>query len=120
MSKASSAILKLRRARRAIVETAACWQARGFDTEPLNLPLIQIQEALADLESMDLDAEAGRQLRALAAELRNHLDAVRVSGAGLETEDDAARRVRWLDLIEDAADRCIRTIDRMQPLTEDE
>ena len=114
MVDATVAMTKLRTARRAIIVTAAEWQAAGIDTEPLNLPLIQIQEALAELEAINFEAEAARHLPVLARELRNHFNAVRVSGAGLETEDNPLNRLRWLDMIEQAADRCIETLDRME------
>ena len=120
MIDAAAAIKKLRRARRAIIEVAATWQAEGVETEPLNLPLIQIQEALAELEAINFEAEAARQLPLLARELRNHFNAVRVSGAGLETEDDRAKRLRWLDLMEQAADGCIAALGRMEPLMPDD
>ena len=120
MVDAASAVMRLRTARRAIITVAANWQAEGLDTEPLNLPLIEIQEALAELEAIHLDAEAARQLPVLARELRNHFNAVRVSGAGLETEDDPYKRLRWLELIEQAADRAISTVSRMEPLLPDE
>ena len=83
---------------------------------PLNVPLIEIQEALAELEAIDLPAQAGRRLMALAKELGNHFSAVRVGGAGLETEDDPAKRLRWLDLMQGAVDGRIRTLDQMHPL----
>ena len=114
------ALEKLRRARRGIIEIAAAWQAAGIDTEPLNLPLIEIQEALAELESIDIAGAANVQLGFLARELRNHYSAVRVSGAGLETEDDPAKRLRWLELMEQAADGCIGVVKKMEPLIPDE
>ena len=114
------ALEKLRKARRRIIEVAAAWQAEGVDTEPLNLPLIEIQEALAELESIDIARAAHVQLGFLARELRNHYSAVRVSGAGLETEDDPSKRLRWLELIEQAADGCIGTVKKMEPLIPDE
>ena len=80
---------------------------------------MEISEALADLEAIDLPAAAGRQLLALAKELGNHFSAVRVSGAGLETEDDPAKRLRWLDLMDAAADGCIGTVAKMEPLLGD-
>jgi hypothetical protein len=119
MTEALDAVQKLRAARRRIVQIAAAWQAAGVDTEPLNLPLIEIQEAIAGLEAIDLPAEVGRRLAVLAKELGNHFNAIRVSGAGLETEDDPPKRLRWLDLMEQAADGCIRTLDRMHPLMSD-
>ena len=120
VSPAVRAVEKLRHARRRIVETAADWQARGIDTEPLNAPLIEIQEALAELEAMDVPEVAARAVDVLGRELRNQFNAVRVSGAGLETEDVPANRVRWLELMEGAAERCIRALDRMEPLLPDE
>ena len=45
---------------------------------------------------------------------------MRACGAGLETEQDPAMRVRWLDLIDRAADHCIATVTRMEPLLPDE
>ena len=103
-----------------MIEVAAAWQAAGVDTEALNLPLIEIQEALAQLESIDIAGAAHVRLGFLARELRNHYSAVRVSGAGLETEDDPAKRLRWLDLMEQAADGCIGVVERMEPLLLDE
>lgn len=120
MSPAVRAVENLRRARRRIVETAADWQARGIDTEPLNAPLIGIQEALAELEALDVPKVAAAAVYALGQDLRNEFNAVRVSGAGLETEDVPANRVRWLELMERAAERCIRTLDRMEPLLPDD
>ena len=114
------ALEKLRLARRRIIEIAAAWQAAGVDTEPLNLPLIEIQEALAELESIDIAGAAHVRLGFLARELRNHYSAVRVSGAGLETEDDPTKRLRWLELMEQAADGCIGTVKKMEPLMPDE
>ena len=114
------ALEKLRLARRRIIEIAAAWQAAGIDTEPLNLPLIEIQEALAELESIDIAGAAHVRLGFLARELRNHYSAVRVSGAGLETEDDPTKRLRWLELMEQAADGCIGTVKKMEPLMPDE
>ena len=120
MIEAAGATTKLRTARRAIIKIAAEWQAAGIDTEALNLPLIHIQEALAELEAINLEAEAARQLPVLARDLRNHFNAVRVSGAGLETEDDRSKRLRWLELMEQAADGCITAVNRMQPLMPDD
>ena len=120
MIEALHAIGRLRAARRRRVEIAAAWQAAGVDTEPLNAPLIDIQAALAELEVLDLERAAARQLSVVARALRNHFNAVRVSGAGLETEADASARLRWLDLIEQAADQCIGTLDRMRPFMHDE
>jgi hypothetical protein len=120
MIDAEGAVQKVRAARRKIVQVTAAWQAEGRDTGPLNLPLIEIQEALAELEAIDLATEARRRLPALAKELGNHFSAVRVSGAGLETEDDPAKRLRWLGLMDDAADGCVRTLDRMRPLMHEE
>ena len=114
------AMEKLRAARRQIVLIAAEWQARGIDTEPLNLPLIHIQEALAELEALGLEAVVPKLLDLLGRDLGGHFNAVRVSGAGLETEDDPSKRLRWLDLMDQAADRCIVTLDRMRPLMPDE
>ena len=120
MIEALRAIDRLRAARRRLVEVAAAWQAEGIDTEPLNAPLIDIQEALAELEMLDLERAAAQQLSVFGRALRNHFNAVRVSGAGLETEDGAAARLRWLELIEQAADQCIGTLDRMRPLMHDD
>ena len=103
-------VAKLRAARHQIVHIAARWQAAGVDTSPLSEPLVVLQEAIADL---DRRAQA-EQFHALSREMRNHFNAVRVSGAALETEDDPINRMRWLDLIEQAADRCIETLDRME------
>jgi hypothetical protein len=104
------AVVKLRAARQQIAQVAATWQAGGVDTSPLTEPLLVLQEAIAILEAR----EEGDKFRALARELRNHFSAVRAGGAGLETEDDPRNRVRWLDLIELAADRCIETLDGME------
>jgi hypothetical protein len=120
MSNAVHAVERLRRARRAIIETAAEWQEAGLDTEPLNLPLIELQEAIFALEATDLEARAAASLSAYSKELRNHFNSVRVSGAGLESESNPAKRVVWLDLMEQAADRCIDTIGRMEPLLGEE
>lgn len=116
MSETARAIETLHRARRRIVEIAAGMQAAGVETEPLNLPLIEIQEALAELQAMDLEAAAARRLEALGRELRSHFNAVRVSGAGLETEQTKTNCLRWLELMDNAADKCIQIVDRMDPL----
>jgi nitrogen-specific signal transduction histidine kinase len=120
MIEAVRARQRLRAAVRAVVGVAARWQAEGLDTEPLNLPIIQIHEALAELEAIDLEAEAAQCLAALARDLRNHFNGVRVSGAGLETEDNPFKRLQWLELIEQEADRCVRALDRMWPLMPDD
>jgi hypothetical protein len=104
------AAAKLRAVRQQIAQVAAKWQAEGVDTSPLAGPLMGIQEAIADLEAR---AQA-EQFRALSRELRNHFNAVRVSGAGLETEDDPVHRLQWLDMIEQAAERCIETLEKME------
>jgi hypothetical protein len=119
MIEAVRATQRLRAAVRTVADVAARWEAAGIDTEPLNLPVIQIQEALAELAAIDLEAEAARRLAALARDLRNHFNGVRVSGAGLETEDNLRNRLEWLHLIELEADRCVRTIDLMWPLMSD-
>ena len=80
------------------------------------MPLIEIEEALAELEAVDVPAAAAEQLSVLAKQLGDHYSGVRVSGAGLETEDEAANRLRWLDLMDAAADGCIVTLDRMARL----
>ena len=120
MADLARALEKLRDARRRIVKVAAEWQAQGIDTEPLNLPLIHVQEALAEIESLGLEAAAPQLLRLLGRDLVNHFNAVRVSGAGLETEGDPAKRLHWLDLLDRAAEDCISTLDRMRPLMPDE
>jgi nitrogen-specific signal transduction histidine kinase len=120
MIEAVRARQKLREAIRKVAGVAAQWQEAGVDTEPLNLPIIQVQEAIAELDAIDLESEAARRLAVLARELRNHFNGVRVSGAGLETEDNPAKRLRWLELIEQEADGCVCTIDRMWPLMSDE
>ena len=65
-------------------------------------------------------AWAARQLAALARDLRSHFNGVRVSGAGLETEDNPLKCLGWLELIEHEADGCVRTLDRMWPLMPDD
>jgi hypothetical protein len=45
-------VQKIVRARGAIVRVAARWQAQGIETSPLTGPLLEIQEALAQLESL--------------------------------------------------------------------
>jgi hypothetical protein len=106
----AQAAAKLREVRQQIAQVAARWQAEGLDTSPLAGPLLGMQEAIADLEAR---AQA-EQFRALSREMRNHFNAVRVSGAGLETEDDPVNRLRWLDMIEQAAERCIETLEKME------
>jgi len=120
MIEAVRATQKLRAAVRTVANVAARWQAEGIDTEPLNLPIIQIHEALAELDAIDLEAEAAQRLTALARDLRNHFNGVRVSGAGLETEDNPLKCLGWLELIEHEADGCVRTLDRMWPLMPDD
>ena len=46
------AVQKIVQARGAIVRVAAGWQAGGIETSPLADPLLEIQEALAQLESL--------------------------------------------------------------------
>ena len=46
------ALQKIMQARRTIVRTAAAWQAQGIETSPLSDPLINLQEAIALLESL--------------------------------------------------------------------
>lgn len=106
------AVQKLIAAREQVVRIAADWQARGIDTAPLTEPLITMQEGIAALEA----AAGEERFRSLTRELRDHFDAVRAAGAGLETEASAAHRLRWLDLIERSADRCIETVNRLEPL----
>ena len=108
-----SAVAKLLAARRQIAAVAAQWQAQGIDTSPLTGPLLAMQEAIAELETQS-EAE---QFRALTRELRNHFNAVRASGAGLETEDDPAGRMVARPDGAGAADRCIETLDRMDQPT---
>ena len=43
---------RLRKAQQKIVRVAAKWQAAGHDTSPLVQPLIDIQDSIADLESL--------------------------------------------------------------------
>jgi hypothetical protein len=43
---------RLRSARGRIVMVAADWQARGIDTSPLTPALVDLQEALADVEAL--------------------------------------------------------------------
>ena len=120
MTPAFRATETLRRARRELITVAADWQARGIDTEPLNAPLIEIQEALAELEALDVAKVAAEAVEVLGRDLRCQFNAVRVSGAGLEAEDVPTRCVKWLDLLSEAADQCIGIADRMDPLLSDE
>jgi hypothetical protein len=46
------AVGKIVQARGAIVRVAAAWQAEGIETSPLAEPLLEIQEALAQLETL--------------------------------------------------------------------
>ena len=46
------ALQKIGSARAAIIRTAAEWQAAGTETSPLTAPLIEIQEALSQLETL--------------------------------------------------------------------
>ena len=46
------ALQKIVHARASIVRTAAAWQAEGVETTPLAEPLVDIQEALAQLETL--------------------------------------------------------------------
>ena len=46
------ALQKIVHARASIIRTAAEWQASGIETSPLTSPLIEIQEALAQLETL--------------------------------------------------------------------
>jgi len=116
MIDAVRAMNRLRRDRRTFIQTAAQWQEAGLNTDPLNLPVIELQEAIAELEAVDLEAQAATALSVRCNELRNHFNAVRVSGAGLETETDPSKRLLWLDLMEQAADRCIEVVRTMEPL----
>ena len=55
----SRALQKIIRARASIVKTAAEWQAGGIETAPLTEPLVEIQEALAQLETLAASLPAG-------------------------------------------------------------
>jgi hypothetical protein len=46
------ALQKLVHARASIVRTAAEWQAQGVETSPLTEPMVEIQEAVAQLETL--------------------------------------------------------------------
>jgi hypothetical protein len=46
------AVNKIIQARGAVVRVAAEWQAQGVETSPLTGPLLEIQEALAQLEAL--------------------------------------------------------------------
>jgi hypothetical protein len=46
------AVQKIVQARGAIVRVAADWQSQGIETSPLAEPLLEIQEALAQLETL--------------------------------------------------------------------
>jgi hypothetical protein len=47
------AVQKIRAARDAIVRIAAEWQRSGTETTALSQPLVDIQEALAELEALE-------------------------------------------------------------------
>jgi len=47
------AVRRIQAARDTIIRVAAAWQAAGRDTSPLSQPLVEIQEALAELETMN-------------------------------------------------------------------
>jgi hypothetical protein len=120
MIEASRALERLLTARARIVRIATEWQARGIDTSALAPSLVELQEAIYLVETLITDESDEIQLGRLGRELRDHFDAVRASGAGLDTEEDHSKRLRWLDLIERAADHCIATVDRMEPLFADD
>lgn len=46
------ALQKIGHARASIIRTAADWQATGVETSPLTTPLVEIQEAVAQLETL--------------------------------------------------------------------
>lgn len=50
-----SAVRKLQECSSEIARIAAGWQAGGHDTSPLAEPLVRIQEAIAELESLESD-----------------------------------------------------------------
>jgi hypothetical protein len=113
-------IERLRAARSRVITAAANWQRDGTDTSALAAPLVELQEAIYLLEtSVPGEADADR-LRRLGRALGEHFDAVRASGAGLETEESPLNRMRWLDLMDLAADQCIATVARMEPLFPDD
>ena len=115
----SRQINRLLGARAKIAAVAAKWQREGIDSQALTAPLHDLHEAIFLLESLvPGEADADRLLR-LGRQLREHFDAVRASGAGLETEENPSNRLRWLDLIDRAADRCIATVGRMESLLPD-
>jgi hypothetical protein len=53
------ALQKIVHARASIVRAAAAWQAEGIETVPLSEPLVEIQEALAQLEMLSASLPAG-------------------------------------------------------------
>jgi hypothetical protein len=65
------AVQKIVQARGTIVRVAAGWQAGGIETSPLTEPLLEIQEALAQLETLAaaLPPSAGAAYVAPAPEL---------------------------------------------------
>src|SRR5687768_1642337 len=111
---------RLLTARSKIVAAAANWQRDGIDTAALTAPLLDLQKAVYLLESLTPGEADGDRLCRLGRELGEHFAAVRACGAGLETEDNPSNRLRWADLISRAADHCIATVDRMEPLFTDE
>ena len=60
------ALQKIVAARDTVIRLAAVWQASGRDTTALSQPLIDIQEALAELEAVQ--AEQDRNQRSAAPE----------------------------------------------------
>ena len=55
------AIRKIRSARDTIIRVAAAMQAKGVDTSALTPPLVEIQEALAELEVVGEPAETSHR-----------------------------------------------------------
>ena len=51
MADVSQTLKKMRSARDHIVRVAALWQAEGLDTSPLAQSLLEIQDAIAEVEA---------------------------------------------------------------------
>jgi hypothetical protein len=62
-SRRRQALAKIRAACDAIIRVAAGWQAAGRDTGPLSQPLVQIQEALAELEKMNRAVDRAKKAK---------------------------------------------------------
>ena len=121
MNVPADVVEKLRLARRRIIDVAGDWQALGIDTWPLSAPLAEIQRAIYLLESLDpRERDDDHRLVRLGWDLRDYYNVVRAACERMEGEEDPATQLRFADFVWRAADECVITLDRMEPLFPDE